>query len=258
MGNTSPTKKNPKNNTPPPQQNSSQIPIEVSLSSILCKYCQKNPIPNKLIRSHLYYCIPCYLVKKKFKYEHDILHKGESHIVEIIKDKLYLGNNEGAKNKTQLNNLNVDSILICGYFLNEFYPGEFTYKTLEFEDNEYELITFAMVKAIEFIEENNVVYVHCRKGVSRSSSAVIAYIMYNEKKTYNDAYNFVKEKKSDISPNENFVKQLIKLEDIFRACNYDLYLIKNFVINFAGKNDDIKQNKEEIEDFDKEDENEDY
>ena len=39
--------------------------VNVSLSTSKCKYCEKNLIPNKLLRSHLYYCVECYLKKKK-------------------------------------------------------------------------------------------------------------------------------------------------------------------------------------------------
>ena len=45
--------------------------VKVSLSDIKCKYCNKNYIPNKVLRSHLFYCVDCYLKKKKEKYEAD-------------------------------------------------------------------------------------------------------------------------------------------------------------------------------------------
>ena len=71
-------------------------------------------------------------------------------------------------------------------------------KTLEFEDNEYEIIINSLIKGIEFIENNKTTLVHCRQGISRSSAIVIAYIMFKEKKSFIEAENFVKAKKSDI------------------------------------------------------------
>lgn len=208
--------------------------VEVSLSNIKCKYCNKNYVPNKVIRSNLFYCVDCYLKKKNEKYEADLNYHTKLDFKEIIPNKLYLGNNESAKNLEILQKHNITSILICGYFLSEFFPGQFIYKTLEIQDNEYEIIINSLIKGIEFIENNKTILVHCREGISRSSTIVIGYIMYKEKKSYNEAENFVREKKDDIKPNENFVKQLKEFEDIIKVCKYDIKMIKEFCRNFTG------------------------
>ena len=208
--------------------------VEVSLSNIKCKYCNKNYVPNKVVRSYLFYCVDCYLKKKNDKYEVDLNYHTKLDFNEIIPNKLYLGNNESAKNLDILKNHQITSILICGYFLSEFFPGQFIYKTLEIQDNEYEIIINSLIKGIEFIEKNKTILVHCREGISRSSAIVIAYIMYKEKKSYIEAENFVRTKKNDINPNENFVKQLKEFEDIIKVCKYDLKMIKEFCRNFTG------------------------
>ena len=208
--------------------------VEVSLSNIKCKYCNKNNVPNKVVRSNLFYCVDCYLKKKKDKYEADLYYHTKLDFNEIIPNKLYLGNNESAKNIDILKNHQITSILICGYFLSEFFPGQFIYKTLEIQDNEYEIIINSLIKGIEFIEKNETILVHCREGKSRSSAIVIAYIMFKEKKSYIEAENFVRTKKNDINPNENFVKQLKEFEDIIKVCKYDIKMIKEFCRNFTG------------------------
>ena len=208
--------------------------VEVSLSNIKCKYCNKNYVPNKVIRSNLFYCVDCYLKKKNEKYEADLNYHTKLDFKEIIPNKLYLGNNESAKNLEILQKHHITSILICGYFLSEFFPGQFIYKTLEIQDNEYEIIINSLIKGIEFIENNKTILVHCREGISRSSTIVIGYIMYKEKKSYIEAENFVREKKDDIKPNENFVKQLKEFEDIIKVCKYDIKMIKEFCRNFTG------------------------
>ena len=208
--------------------------VEVSLSNIKCKYCNKNYVPNKVIRSNLFYCVDCYLKKKNEKYEADLNYHTKLDFKEIIPNKLYLGNNESAKNLEILQKHNITSILICGYFLSEFFPGQFIYKTLEIQDNEYEIIINSLIKGIEFIESNKTILVHCREGISRSSTIVIGYIMYKEKKSYIEAENFVREKKDDIKPNENFVKQLKEFGDIIKVCKYDIKMIKEFCRNFTG------------------------
>ena len=208
--------------------------VEVSLSNIKCKYCNKNYVPNKVVRSNLFYCVDCYLKKKNEKYEADLNYHTKLDFHEIIPNKLYLGNNESAKNLDILKNHQITSILICGYFLSEFFPGQFIYKTLEIQDNEYEIIINSLIKGIEFIEKNKTILVHCREGISRSSAIVIGYIMYKEKKSYIEAENFVRTKKSDINPNENFVNQLKEFEDIIKVCKYDFKMIKEFCRNFTG------------------------
>ena len=208
--------------------------VEVSLSNIKCKYCNKNYVPNKVVRSNLFYCVDCYLKKKNEKYEADLNYHTKLDFHEIIPNKLYLGNNESAKNLDILKNNQITSILICGYFLSEYFPGQFIYKTLEIQDNEYEIIINSLIKGIEFIEKNKTILVHCREGISRSSAIVIAYIMYKEKKSYIEAENFVRTKKSDINPNENFVNQLKEFEDIIKVCKYDFKMIKEFCRNFTG------------------------
>ena len=208
--------------------------VEVSLSNIKCKYCNKNYVPNKVVRSNLFYCVDCYLKKKNEKYEADLNYHTKLDFKEIIPNKLYLGNNESAKNLEILQKHNITSILICGYFLSEFFPGQFIYKTLEIQDNEYEIIINSLIKGIEFIESNKTILVHCRGGISRSSTIVIGYIMYKEKKSYIEAENFVREKKDDIKPNENFVKQLKEFGDIIKVCKYDIKMIKEFCRNFTG------------------------
>ena len=104
--------------------------VEVSLSNIKCKYCNKNYVPNKVVRSNLFYCVDCYLKKKNEKYEADLNYHTKLDFHEIIPNKLYLGNNESAKNLDILKNNQITSILICGYFLSEFFPGQFIYKKI--------------------------------------------------------------------------------------------------------------------------------
>ena len=58
------------------------------------------------------------------------------------------------------------------------------------------------------------VYVHCNKGVTRSASVVIAYLMIYEDKTYREAFLEVLNKRTviDISHGLDFVLQLIEQE----------------------------------------------
>ncbi|XP_063164406.1 dual specificity protein phosphatase 16 [Candoia aspera] len=71
-------------------------------------------------------------------------------------------------------------------------------------------------KSVDFIERakasNGCVLVHCLAGISRSATIAIAYIMKRMDMTLDEAYRFVKEKRPTISPNFNFLGQLLDFE----------------------------------------------
>lgn len=56
------------------------------------------------------------------------------------------------------------------------------------------------------------VLVHCLAGISRSVTVTVAYLMQKMNLSLNDANDFVKRKKSNISPNFNFMGQLLDFE----------------------------------------------
>lgn len=56
------------------------------------------------------------------------------------------------------------------------------------------------------------ILVHCLAGISRSVTVTVAYLMQKRNLSLNDAYDFVKRKKSNISPNFNFMGQLLDFE----------------------------------------------
>lgn len=68
--------------------------------------------------------------------------------------------------------------------------------------------------AFDFIEKNLnfPVLVHCSAGISRSATIIISYIMKKKRLSSQEAYNFLKEKRVVISPNFNFMGQLLAYE----------------------------------------------
>ena len=72
-------------------------------------------------------------------------------------------------------------------------------------------------KCITFIDsalksKNNIVFVHCSAGVSRSSTIIMAYLMKSQKYNLFNAYKHVLQCRECISPNDGFYKQLCKYE----------------------------------------------
>jgi len=56
------------------------------------------------------------------------------------------------------------------------------------------------------------VLVHCLAGISRSVTVTMAYLMYKRSLSLNDAYDLVRARKSNISPNFHFMGQLLDFE----------------------------------------------
>lgn len=93
-------------------------------------------------------------------------------------------------------------------------PPSVIYKHLPWTHEEF--IIASLPTAFEFIEEarknNRAILINCQQGISRSASLVIAYVMKSSGMRAWEAYDYVKERAAHISPNIQFMGQLVEFE----------------------------------------------
>jgi len=145
------------------------------------------------------------------KHYHTILEESES------SGALYLGDIIAAENMLFLKNNNVTCILSVAktrLMLPTHFPVNIL--TIPVEDSPIENLKKHFEACFKFINENRIakknVLVHCMAGVSRSSTIVIGYLMNLNNFPYKEAYEFVKKRRTIISPNGGFMRQLKEYE----------------------------------------------
>ncbi|XP_016076629.1 PREDICTED: dual specificity protein phosphatase 10 [Miniopterus natalensis] len=132
---------------------------------------------------------------------------------------LFLGNEQDAQDLEALRRLNIGYVLNVTTHLPLFHyeKGLLSYKRLPATDSNKQNLRQYFEEAFEFIEEAHQcgkgLLIHCQAGVSRSATIVIAYLMKHTRMTMTDAYKFVKGKRPIISPNLNFMGQLLEFEE---------------------------------------------
>ncbi|XP_026551508.1 dual specificity protein phosphatase 10 [Pseudonaja textilis] len=132
---------------------------------------------------------------------------------------LFLGNEHDAQDLEKIQRLNIGYIINVTTHLPLYHyeKGLFIYKRLPATDSNKQNLRQYFEEAFEFIEEAHQcgkgLLIHCQAGVSRSATIVIAYLMKHTRMTMTDAYKFVKGKRPIISPNLNFMGQLLEFEE---------------------------------------------
>ncbi|OIW17903.1 hypothetical protein TanjilG_19872 [Lupinus angustifolius] len=134
-----------------------------------------------------------------------------------IADHVYLGSDTVAKNHELLRQNGITHVLNCvGFVCPEYFKSDFVYKTLWLKDSPTEDITSILYDVFDYFEDvreqRGRVLVHCCRGVSRSTSLVIAYIMWREGQSFEDAFQYVKNARGVTNPNMGFASQLLQCQ----------------------------------------------
>jgi len=160
-------------------------------------------------------CSECWEIQVKMFEEYDRNRKIIEPQMDMIIERLYLGNADASRTKELLQEKGVSHILVAGDFLTVAYPDEYTYKQISLQDQPDEDIKRYFIESAKFIHNalrnGKTVFVHCAAGVSRSASIIISYLMIINKWDFDETYQMVKSKRSIIFPNSGFREQLREL-----------------------------------------------
>ena len=127
------------------------------------------------------------------------------------KGGLYLGNIDAAENITLLKQHSIGAVLTVAARTGVTYHKHqiHTHEVIKADDVETFELRVHFAKIIGFIEEHlkkTNVLVHCFAGISRSATAVIAYLMQCRGLTLDQALLYCKAKRKVTNPNPGFVR----------------------------------------------------
>ncbi|KAL3523770.1 hypothetical protein ACH5RR_016604 [Cinchona calisaya] len=134
-----------------------------------------------------------------------------------VADHVYLGGDAVARDRDILKQHGITHILNCvGFVCPEYFKADFVYRTLWLQDSPTEDITSILYDVFDYFEDvreqGGRVFVHCCQGVSRSTSLVIAYLMWREGQSFDDAFQYVKAARGIADPNMGFACQLLQCQ----------------------------------------------
>ncbi|XP_048585365.1 dual specificity protein phosphatase 1 isoform X2 [Nematostella vectensis] len=129
---------------------------------------------------------------------------------------LYLGSELHASRRDVLKRLGISAIVNVSRNIPNTFEDSFTYKTIPVDDTYNADIGVWFEEAAGFIDSVKAsggrVLVHCQAGISRSATICLAYLISRLNFRLDEAYEYVKKRRSVISPNFNFMGQLLHYE----------------------------------------------
>ncbi|KAF7660898.1 hypothetical protein LDENG_00273090 [Lucifuga dentata] len=195
--------------------------IKLRLREIMMQKDLEN-VTSKEIRTELEMQMVCNLREfKEFIDNEMIVILGQMDSPTEIFEHVCLGSEWNASNLEELQNSGVRYILNVTREIDNFFPGMFEYHNIRVYDEETTNLLEYWNETYKFITKAKKAgakcLVHCKMGVSRSASTVIAYAMKEYGWDLDTAFDYVKERRSVTKPNPSFMKQLEEYQGILLA-----------------------------------------
>ncbi|XP_069593307.1 dual specificity protein phosphatase 12 isoform X2 [Ranitomeya imitator] len=138
---------------------------------------------------------------------------------------LYIGSVSAATDVPSLQGAGISHILTVDSTEQCDQQGSFQKKFIHLLDDSSADLLSHLPECLEFLKDalkypGSCALVHCHAGVSRSAAVIAAYMMNTTRCTFDEAYQTLQEKKSDIKIHDEFVNQLAIFEDM--GCEVDI------------------------------------
>jgi atypical dual specificity phosphatase len=148
--------------------------------------------------------------------------KGGDKMVSLIIPGLYLGNKQAAASRDTLDRLHIRSIVNIGGGAMHFeHQGLFEYyhvkRVSDFDDASLLEHLDDVCDAIDRLLHSGAVLVHCKGGISRSPTVVIAYLVAKRDLPLVEAFRIVQTARQSIRLNVNFKRDLAIFEEQHRG-----------------------------------------
>lgn len=135
---------------------------------------------------------------------------------EVVQRAVYISGYQVASNAETLRRHGITHVVntaadVCP----NHFTGEFNYLTFYLKDTNNEEIGLLFYKTLDYVHravcKGGRVLVHCKEGVSRSSTMVIAYLMWRFAITFEQAHEQIQKVRPICNPNTGFTCQLLVL-----------------------------------------------
>lgn len=132
-----------------------------------------------------------------------------------VTEYLFVGGLGAAENRQELLNAGITHILNCaGTVAPNYYPRDFQYLQIDLNDHNSQDITCHFYNAMEFIEHvrtqvpGGKILLHCIKGISRSPTMAMAYLIWKQGLSFDESFRRLKEARPVVNPNPGFIFQI--------------------------------------------------
>ena len=150
----------------------------------------------------------------------------------MITPHLFLGGVEVAKSWDVLNSHSITQVINCSASVVDSYFKDregMSYLALCMVDGRQDDISWFFCEVAQTIaksvRENKRVLLHCEKGVSRSCSYAIGYLMLSQRLTWKQAFDHVKSRRVVCNPNTAFTCNLMEIGELTSGKGTDIDML---------------------------------